>query len=137
MNIRKAFLIALALSALSWSAQAASPRICPMIASTSNWRAHMDGMPGPGARPTLTVSGDVALRGQGYKLVLRPGPTDRSARPAQRFDLVITPARIISETHIVTQRVEARTPALGPYRALMVFCGDQGLALIENIVRTR
>lgn len=119
---------------LAQAAQAVTPVACPMIVSSSNWQAHVNAMPGPGARPTLIVRGDVVLRGKDYRLTLRPGPADRSARPVQRFNLIIEPARILSPDERTAQRVEAHAPALGSYRAVTIFCGDQFLGRVENII---
>ena|SRR5687768_3893124 len=58
---------------------------CPI--ASRNWVAFVDDMPGPGASPTLIVTGEVELAHEGYSPRLTGGITDRRSPPGQRFKL--------------------------------------------------
>ncbi len=106
---------------------------CPVIASRG-WTAWIDAMPGPGARPTLHISGEVDLTTPGYSVELVPGPADRMMPPAQRFSLIATPPGGMTAQAVTPTSVKYQGPATyTAYREIIVGCGGAVLARIDRI----
>ena len=106
---------------------------CPVIASRG-WNAWINAMPGPGARPTLHITGEVDLPTPGYTVELIAGPADRMMPPGQRFSLVaMGPEDMVAQVVTPTPVRYSRTPANGMYRSITIGCGGKVLATIEKI----
>lgn len=82
--MRGAVLIAVSLSA-GCATTTDVTQACPI--ASRDWAAFVDDMPGPGASPTLIVTGEVELGRAGYSPRLTAGFTDRKTLPGQRFEL--------------------------------------------------
>lgn len=59
-----------------------SPTACA-VGESRDWAAWVNRMPGPGATPTLHVTGKVDVPHGGYTVTARAGAADRSATPVQ------------------------------------------------------
>jgi hypothetical protein len=106
---------------------------CPVIASRE-WNAYINAMPGPGAKPSLNISGVVDLPTPGFKVELIAGPADRMMPPGQRFSLVATPPEGMVAQVVTPTPVRYSAPATyGTYRSITIGCGGKVLAEIENI----
>ncbi len=106
---------------------------CPVIDSRS-WNAWINAMPGPGAKPTLHITGEVDLPTPGYKLELIPGPADRRNTPGQRFSLAAAKPEGIVAQVVTTEQVRySAPPTYDKYRSITIGCGGKVLAQIEKI----
>lgn len=109
---------------------------CPVIDS-GNWHAWIDKMPGPGATPTLNISGEIDLPTPGYEVKLVAGPADRMMPPGQRFDLELTkPDGMVAQV-VTPTAVKYREPT--PYdrmRLVRISCGGKVLATIPDVMIT-
>ncbi|WP_209426582.1 hypothetical protein [Pararhodobacter sp. SW119] len=119
--------------------QAPRDTACPVIAS-ADWTAFVNAMPGPQARPELIVTGTVTLPSAGYAAELRPGPTDRSARPVQTVMLEVTPpdgpaAMVLSEIdlRLSMPALSTQPGAESAYRGVRVLCEGSELAFIAPV----
>jgi hypothetical protein len=91
-------------------------------------------MPGPGATPTLHVTGEVDVQHGGYTVTTRAGPADRSATPVQQIivETTMRPGRHIEA--VTTHDVHYQGPAIAQsYRAIRVMCGGRQLAEITSV----
>lgn len=106
---------------------------CPVLASRG-WSAWINAMPGPGAKPTLHITGEVDLPTPGFKLELIEGPMDRMMPPGQRFSLAATkPDGMVAQVVTpmpVNYTAEAKSQQYG---SITIGCGGKVLAHIENI----
>ncbi|HWH21729.1 MAG TPA: hypothetical protein VNT25_00350 [Allosphingosinicella sp.] len=107
---------------------------CPIIGST-DWRAWVNAMPGPNARPTLIVMGKVTVPTGGYRLGLSLGPVQESNPPVQRVHLNVTPPSGGATDALVTHEVRGEFPALAQYGAVTVHCGNRPIASISPVER--
>ncbi|MCB2048965.1 MAG: hypothetical protein KDE32_12180 [Novosphingobium sp.] len=106
---------------------------CPVIDSRG-WTAYINAMPGPGAKPSLNISGEVDLPTPGFTVELIAGPADRMMPPGQRFSLVAKPPEGMVAQVVTPTQVRYSAPATyGSYRSITVGCGGKVLAQIENI----
>ncbi len=117
----------------------AAPAACPVIAQR-DWSAFVNAMPGPDARPELIVSGTVTLPSAGYRVELRPGPADRSARPVQVVELVAIPpdgpaAMVLTDAdlRLAMPALSAPPGAPSPYRGVRILCDGEELAFIAPV----
>jgi len=99
---------------------------CP---ETRGWTAHINAMPGPGAVPTLIVSGQANVPA-GRTATLAVGPTDRMMPPGQRFTLSLTPSSAPSGWQEVRGEIK---PALSSYSSVIIGCEGQEVARITDI----
>lgn len=99
---------------------------CP---ETRSWNAYINAMPGPGARPTLLVTGEVNLP-EGTTASLREGPLDRMMPPGQRFSLVVEPGSGPGGWQTVRASI---VPALAQYRMVVIGCGGREVARIDQV----
>lgn len=113
-------------AATSGESAAAAPA-CP---GTRNWTAHVNAMPGPEARPSLIVTGEVDVP-RGFVPVLRAGPTDRMMPPGQRMSLSLEAGSGPAGWQAVRAEV---VPALPQYREVRVACGGATVAVLADIV---
>lgn len=106
---------------------------CPVIDSRG-WTAYINAMPGPGAKPTLHISGEVDLPTPGFKVELIAGPADRMMPPGQRFSLAATkPEGMVAQVVTPTAVRYSGPPTYEKYRSITIGCGGKVLAHIENI----
>ncbi len=99
---------------------------CPQ---TRNWTAWVNAMPGPGAVPTLIVTGEADVP-EGMTVSLREGPLDRMMPPAQRFVLTMTAGEGASGWQPVRASI---APAQTAYRAVIIGCDGQEIARIDQV----
>ncbi len=123
-----------ALLAQATPAGAMTPSADCAVIESGNWQAWVDKMPGPDAKPTLHVTGEVVLPTPGYEITWTMGALDRRQPPAQRLKVSTTPpdgmvAQVIT-TVAVSYAVES---PITEYRAVIVGCGDNTLATIADV----
>ncbi len=100
-----------------------------------DWEAWVNKMPGVGMTPTIHVVGKVDVRTGGYTFVWKEGPTDRSAMPALRLELVPVPPEGMATMAITTEEVKYQAPTNGlNYSRVIIGCGGETLAEIPEIM---
>jgi nitrous oxide reductase accessory protein NosL len=104
---------------------------CP--ASTANWRAWVNAMPGPNARPTLIVIGDATVPTGGYRMSLTLGATMRSEPAQQIVHLNVTPPDGMATQAIVTSEVRGDFPGLPRYGAVTIVCNGEQVGRISPV----
>lgn len=105
------------------------------VLDSRDWSAWINRMPGPGAAPTVHVSGKVDVRTGGYTFEWQEGPMDRSAVPALRLKLVAIAPDGMATQAITTQEVKYEAPALSMgYSRVIIGCGGTTLAEITDIM---
>lgn len=110
---------------------------CPVVESR-DWAAWVNAMPGPDAKLTLHVTGEIDLPTPGYKIYWQAGMADRSMTPVQRLMLNLTPpdGTVIQMT--TTEMVKYEGPALVEnYGGVIVMCGGEPLAEITEVTVAR
>lgn len=106
---------------------------CPVIDSR-NWSAWVNAMPGPDAKITLHVTGEIDLPTPGYEISWQAGMADRSMTPVQRLMLTLTPPDGMVAQVITTETVKYEGPALvKTYGGVIVMCGGEALAEIDDV----
>lgn len=130
---------ALALLLLSGCAAVPMPTepgaACP-IAGSSDWAAWVNAMPGPGPNGQhLIVTGKVTVPTGGYRVSLEPGPVREIHPPVQEVILNVVPPSGAATQAIVEHEVRTSVPALPSYGAVIVRCGRDTVATIENVER--
>lgn len=104
------------------------------VLESRDWAAWINKMPGPGATPTVHVTGKVDVRTGGYSFEWQEGPMDRSAVPALRLKLVPVAPDGMATMAITTEEVHYTAPALGTgYSRVIIGCGSTTLAEITEI----
>lgn len=104
------------------------------VSDSRDWAAWIDRMPGPGATPTVHVSGKVDVNTGGYTFTWEEGPMDRSAIPALRLKLVPVKPDGMAMQVISTEEVHYSAPALSSgYSRVIIGCGGKTLAEITEI----
>lgn len=101
--------------------------VCPT--ETRGWTAWINAMPGPGAVPTLIVTGE-ALMPEHAEAVLTAGPTDRMMPPGQRVALSVVPSDRAAGWQPVRLEI---TPAQSAYSSIVIGCGGNEVASITSI----
>ena len=99
---------------------------CP---ETRGWAAWVNLMPGPGATPTLIVTGEARVRA-GSTVALTVGPTDRMMPPGQRFALNVVNGGGVAGWRAVRGEVKS---ALPDYREVIVGCDGVTVARISPV----
>ena len=117
------------------TAEMTEPAEACVLLDSRDWSAWINKMPGPGAVPTIHVTGKVDVRTGGYRFEWKEGPLDRSAVPALRLKLLpIIPDGMATQA-ITTEEVKYEAPALSTgYSRVIVSCGTLTLAEITNIM---
>lgn len=92
-------------------------------------------MPGPGARPTLIVTGKVDTPTGGYEVAFNPDLRLAQSYPAQAFARVrvTRPSGEAATQAVVTHQLRWEWPAGQPIGSLTVQCGDKTLAQISPV----
>ena len=115
------------------TAAAPAANTCAVIES-SDWKAWVNRMPGPGATPTLIVEGQVTLPTPGYAVTLKLGRADRSMTPVQQLILETTPPSGQVMQVLTPQTARIDTPAIGAkYKAVQIVCNGNVIAEITDI----
>lgn len=105
------------------------------VLESRDWAAWVNRMPGPGAVPTLHVTGKVDVRSGGYTFEWQKGPLDRSATPALRLKLVPKAPDGMATMAITTEDVKFEEPLGGvTYSRVIVSCGGITLGEISEIM---
>lgn len=121
------FILAGSLAACAPLADEAAPAVkCP---PTRGWTAFINAMPGPGAVPTLIVTGEVEVP-QGQAASLLAGPTDRMMPPGQRFALSLVPGGGTGGWREVRAEIK---PALPAYREVLIACDGNEIGRISPV----
>jgi hypothetical protein len=124
---------ALSLSACAtYPAEDSAMASCPHV--SRDWQAWINAMPGPDAKRTLHITGNVDMPTPGYSVKLVEGPADRMQPPGLRFQLEVTPPDG-PVTQVITP-AEVNYSAPTPYsqiREIMISCGDRPLATITEV----
>ncbi|MCB2079258.1 MAG: hypothetical protein KDE55_16375 [Novosphingobium sp.] len=125
--------LALSIAACATNGEPMPPQTTVTCPPTRGWNAWINAMPGPGAVPTLIVTGEVNLP-PGTRAELSPGPLDRMMPPAQRFTLSLEPGPRGGPAPGGWTQVRGEVkPALGEYRAVLVGCDGKEIAKISPV----
>lgn len=99
-----------------------------------DWSAHIDAMPGPGARPRLIVTGAVATK-PAARLELRLDPTVLESYPPQRIvELIVRLPSEPTNDSLVRGEVRGEWPVEPPLGAVHIRCGGRSVASIGEVV---
>ncbi|MBB3032651.1 hypothetical protein [Alteriqipengyuania lutimaris] len=106
---------------------------CPVYESR-DWQAWIDTMPGPGAKPTLHITGEVDMPTPGWSVELIGGPADRMNPPGLRFRLEAEkPDGMTMQVITPTEVRYAETTPYSAIRQIVITCGDEALATITDV----
>ncbi|WP_310467578.1 hypothetical protein [Sphingomonas sp.] len=111
---------------------AAEARPCGILASRE-WKAWVNAMPGPNARPTLIVIGKADTPTGGYSFAWRDIRVMESYPVQVVVDLVATPPSGPATQAIVTHDVRGEWPSQEPVGSLTIRCGEKVLARISPV----
>jgi len=101
--------------------------VCPT--ETRSWTAWINAMPGPGATPTLIVTGEALLPDRA-SATLAAGPTDRKMPPSQRVMLDV----VASDRAAGWQPIRLEiSPALPEYASVIVGCEGSEVVVISPV----
>ncbi|WP_291201858.1 hypothetical protein [Hyphomonas sp.] len=116
------------------AAPAEEAETCAVLESR-DWAAWVNRMPGPGAVPTLHVTGKVDVRSGGYTFDWEQGPLDRSATPALRLKLVPRAPDGMATMAITAEEVKFEQPLSDTtYSRVIISCGSITLGEIAGIM---
>lgn len=105
---------------------------CPIVAS-SDWAAWVNAMPGPGARPTLIVTGKVTVPTGGYRVEWADFRVAESY-PVQVFvDLRPIPPGGGAIQVVTTHDVRGEWPMSPPVGSVTIRCGNRVLARVSPV----
>lgn len=106
---------------------------CP-IASSRDWRAWINAMPGPDSRPRLMVTGTVVARSGGHQFRFQPMLQIRESYPAQAFaTLEVIEPQGPSTQALVTHDLRWEWPVDQQIGSVEIRCGSDTLATISPI----
>jgi hypothetical protein len=108
------------------------PRACGITAS-SNWAAWVNAMPGPNAKPTLIVIGNVTVPTGGYRFEWRDMRLMESYPVQVAVELDAIPPAGGATQAVVTREIRGQWPIDPPVGSLTVSCGDRVLARISPV----
>jgi hypothetical protein len=112
----------------------AGPQLSCPIATSQNWKAWVNVMPGPGRRPTLIVTGKVVTASPGYQISFDPRLQVRKTYPAQAFaTLRVMPPPGAAPQALFSQDVHWEWPLRQPLGSVEIRCGNETLAHIEPV----
>ena len=101
----------------------------PVCPATRGWAAWVNVMPGPGATPTLIVTGEAWVPA-GATVALAAGAADRMMPPGQRFRLEVERGSGTARWQPVRGEIKS---ALAQYREVIVGCGEETVARISPV----
>ncbi|QNM82199.1 hypothetical protein H8M03_09215 [Sphingomonas sabuli] len=132
------FLAAAATVSLTACAAVPPPTVPPpppcAVAGSSDWNAWINKMPGPGARPTLHVTGKVTTPTGGYTVGFDQPLQVRESFPVQVVvTLQAAPPAGAATQAIVTHDVRGQWPMDAAVGSVEVRCGTQTLATIAPV----
>ena len=114
-------------------AQQPEPMRCP-ITTSRDWRAWVNAMPGPDARPKLMVTGTVVVPTGGYQMGFEPYLQIRESYPAQAFaTLRITPPQGMATQAITSHNLRWEWPLSQQVGSVEIRCGGDTLATISPV----
>ena len=105
---------------------------CP-IAGSSDWTAWVNAMPGPGASPTLIITGKLTVPTGGYRVAWRDLRVMESHPVQVVADLHVIPPSGGATQAIVTHDVRGQWPISPPVGSVTVTCGGRTLASISQV----
>lgn len=106
------------------------------VMQSRNWQAWIDRV--AENEPRLNIVGEVDLPTPGYKVEWKPGILDRRKPPAQRLSLLLTPPEGMVTQVITPTKVNYVMPASSlEYRYILIYCGDQLLTEIPDVVPSK
>ena len=112
---------------------ASMERPCP-IATSSNWQAHVNAMPGPNAGPKLIVTGKILTTSPGYRLEFDPKLQIRKGYQAQAFaTLIVTPPAAGVPQALYSQDIRWEWPLRQPIGSVEIRCGSETLATLSPV----
>jgi hypothetical protein len=110
---------------------------CP-ISTSRDWRAWVNAMPGPGARPMLIVTGKVQTPTGGYYVSFDRELQIRKSYPAQAFaTLRAAPPTQPATQAVVIHDLRGEWPLSGPVGSVEIRCGSETLATIAPVETAR
>ena len=105
---------------------------CPVLGSSA-WAAWVNAMPGPGARPTLIVTGKVTVPTGGWDFVWR----DARVMESYPVQVAVTLEPLVpaggATQAVTTREVRFEMPLQPPVGAVTVNCGGTVLARISPV----
>lgn len=102
--------------------------------SSSDWRAWINAMPGPGASPTLIVTGKVRTPTGGWRLGLRLDPAAMESDPPQRTVwLDAVPPSGAATQALVDHQLRGSWPVTPPLGAVHIRCGDRMIGHVSPV----
>ncbi|MDJ0742091.1 MAG: hypothetical protein QNJ32_01880 [Xenococcaceae cyanobacterium MO_167.B27] len=105
------------------------------VMKSRNWHAWIDRV--AENESSLNIVGEVDLPNPGYTVEWKPGILDRRQPPAQRLSLLLTPPEGMVIQVVTPTKVNYVMPASSlEYRAILIYCGDQLLTEIPDVVPT-
>ena len=105
------------------------------VLKSRNWHAWIDRV--AENKPRLNIVGEVDLPTPGYTVEWKPGILDRRQPPAQRLSLLLTPPEGMVIQVITPTQVNYVMPASSlEYRSILIYCGEQLLTTIPDVVPT-
>jgi len=117
--------------------QQPAPERCPIVASR-DWRAWINAMPGPGARPKLMVTGTVTVPSGGHQMSFEPYLQIRKSYPAQAFaTLRITPPQGMATQALTSHDLRWEWPLTQQIGSVEIRCGGDTLATISPVETAR
>lgn len=106
---------------------------CP-IRTSRDWTAFVNRMPGPDARPTLVISGDVVTSTAGYEVKFDPHLKMRESYPVQAVAVLqVTPPSGPAAQVVETHQVRWEFPLSQPVGSLEIVCEGETLARISQV----
>lgn len=109
------------------------PGTCAVIESRS-WQAWVNAMPGPNAKASLIVVGEIVLPTPGYTATLTAGMADKSMRPVQQLILDLTPPAGPVAQVLTPVSVRYEGPAISmQYRGVRIMCGGAMLTEVDDV----
>jgi hypothetical protein len=107
------------------------------VIRSSDWKSWINAMPGPGARPTLIVTGQVTVPSGGYRFPWG-NPQVLESYPVQVVAELqpVAPAGPATEA-LTTYDVRGEWPITPPVGSVTVRCGGRVLARISPVETAR
>jgi hypothetical protein len=120
-------------SAPAQGGMAPAPNLC-RAAANGDWSAHVNAMPGPGARPTLIVTGTIGVK-PAARTRLRLSPAVMESDPPQ-YAVVLDISLPRRPTIDMLERREVRGswPVSGRVGAVHIRCGGRIVASVRDVV---
>lgn len=109
---------------------------CP-IASSANWKAWVNAMPGPGASPKLIAEGQVTAPTGGYTFAWRDLRVMESNPVQAVADLEALPPDGPATQALETHDLRGEWPIDPPVGSLTITCGNRTLARIAPVETAR